>query len=72
MSYQMEIRRDDCLSAGKCVADYPHVFCFDDEELSSLLPDSQLLPKQGMLRVARNCPGQAIVVTDEDGIEVGN
>ena len=31
---RIEINIDDCMSSGKCVADYPDAFDFDDEELS--------------------------------------
>jgi ferredoxin len=31
MSFRLEIESDDCMSSGKCVADYPNAFEFDDE-----------------------------------------
>ena len=63
MSFRLEIESDDCMSSGKCVADYPNVFEFDDEELATLSDDE-------IIRVARNCPSRAILVFDENGDNV--
>ena len=34
MTYRVEIVTDDCMSSGKCVADFPTGFGFDDDELA--------------------------------------
>ncbi len=70
MSYRVEVNTDDCMSSGKCVADHPGTFAFDDDELATLRPDGAPLSDEQLLRVARNCPSRAIVLFDADGMEV--
>ena len=69
MSFRIEIETDDCMSYGKCVADYPGVFFFDDEELAALVPDARLTDEE-IIKVARNCPSRAILVFDENNDQV--
>ena len=69
MGYRIEINIDYCMSSGKCVADYPDAFDFDDEELA-VLTDAAALTDEQKLRAARNCPSRAIVVFDDDGSQV--
>ncbi|MEC7845202.1 MAG: ferredoxin [Actinomycetota bacterium] len=69
MSFRLEIESDDCMSSGKCVADYPNVFEFDDEELAKLTSEATLSDDE-IIRVARNCPSRAILVFDENGDNV--
>jgi len=52
--------RDECVSAGKCVASLPGYFVFDDEELSTIAPDGARPDDETLLRVARACPSGAI------------
>lgn len=67
MAYRVEVNVEDCISSGKCVADFPGAFGFDDEELSQVLPGVSDLTDDEILRAARNCPSRAIVVYDDDG-----
>ncbi|WP_419918193.1 ferredoxin [Candidatus Poriferisocius sp.] len=67
MAYRVEIDRDECMSSGRCVADHPTAFGFDDEELAVVLPEVSDLPDQQILRAARNCPSRAISVYDSSG-----
>lgn len=46
MTFRIEIETDDCMSSGKCVADYPEVFVFDEEELAALIPNAKLTDKE--------------------------
>jgi len=69
MSFRLEIESDDCMSSGKCVADYPNAFEFDDEELANLTSEGALSNEE-IIRVARNCPSRAILVFDENGDSV--
>lgn len=69
-SYRLAIDQDECMSSGKCVADYPAEFEFDEEELALLRPEAQSLSDSDILRVARNCPSRAIIVLDADGNSV--
>jgi ferredoxin len=68
--YRIRIDRDDCMSSGKCVADLPEVFGFDDDELAVAAPDGAGADPVAILRVARNCPSQAIHLTGADGTPV--
>ena len=63
---RIEINIDDCMSSGKCVADYPDAFDFDDEELAVLRDGASGLTDEQMLRAARNCPSRAIQLFDDD------
>lgn len=67
MAYRIEINTDDCMSSGKCVADHPETFDFDDDELAVLRSDGAALSDELALRAARNCPSRAIVLYDEAG-----
>lgn len=55
------------MSAGRCVAEQPTVFGFDDDELAVLLTPVPDLSHEAMIRVARQCPSQAITVVNADG-----
>jgi ferredoxin len=67
MSYRVEIDQELCISSGKCVGDAPTVFAFDDDELAVVIGPDHSLDKQRLLRIARNCPGQAVIIRDETG-----
>ena len=69
MTFRIEIETDDCMSSGKCVADYPEVFVLDEEELAALIPNAKLTDKE-IIKVARNCPSRAILVFDENNDQV--
>lgn len=68
--FSARINTDDCMSSGKCVADYPDTFAFDDEELSVLRDDAAPLTDEQLVRAARNCPSRAIQLFDEDGSQI--
>lgn len=67
---RLQINVDDCMSSGKCVADYPVAFEFDDEELARLTEGESQLTDEQRLRAARNCPSRAIVLIDDDGTQI--
>ena len=58
------------MSVGRCVADFPAGFGFDDDELATVLPTAGELSDQQLLRAARNCPSRAIMVFAADGNQV--
>ena len=60
------IDRDECLSSGKCVADAPEAFAFDDEELVVALPGLEDLADDAATRIVRNCPSGALRRADDD------
>ena len=37
MSYIVEVNKDLCISSGRCVANLPTVFMFDDEQLAVVI-----------------------------------
>ena len=57
------------MSSGKCVADYPAAFDFDNEELATLR-DPATLSDEDIIRVARNCPSRALLAFDADDNQV--
>lgn len=67
MSLRPEVDPDLCLSSGRCVADHPSAFAFDDDELAYALPNADQLDDGQVLEAARNCPAEAITVRDVDG-----
>ena len=67
MSYSVSIDKDVCISSGKCVADAPTAFRFDDDELAEPITPHPPLSDGALLDIARNCPSGAITVHDEQG-----
>lgn len=70
MTYRVEIDIDECISSGKCVADNPGAFGFDDDELATLLPGAGALDDAKLLTTARRCPSDAIKLFDDSGEEI--
>jgi ferredoxin len=64
MSYRIDVDRDVCMSSGKCVADAPGLFRFDDEEIAERVPDAAEPGDARALDLARACPSGALVVHD--------
>ena len=74
MTYRVSVDGDVCMSSGKCVADAPEVFRFDDDEIAELVPGATQPADERILDLARACPAGALVVTDTDSgeeIDVG-
>ena len=67
MPLRIEIDQSLCLSSGKCVGDAPDVFAFDHDEIAYVVTDRHELDDRTVLRIARSCPGQAVIVRDESG-----
>lgn len=67
MTYKVGIDQDLCISSGRCVSDLPTVFAFDENQLATVIGTDQTIDDAWLLRLARNCPGQAISVRDEHG-----
>ncbi|MCY3925815.1 MAG: ferredoxin [bacterium] len=70
MGFRVEIDQDECMSVGRCVADFPAGFAFDDDELATVLPSAAELSDSQLLRAARNCPSRAITVFNAGGHQV--
>jgi ferredoxin len=67
---RVEIDQDECMSSGKCVADHPDAFDFDDEELAVARAGAQTMTDDDKSRTARNCPSRAIMLFDSNGDRV--
>ncbi len=70
MSYRASVDKAACLSSGRCVADAPAAFVFDDDELAEAVPGHPGLSDAALVEQARACPSGAIVVHDDTGAEV--
>lgn len=64
MAYRVEVDPDVCISSGRCVADTPGLFRFDDDEIAEVIPDGEELPDQRLVALARGCPSGALRLTD--------
>ncbi len=68
MPYTVSVDKDICISSGKCVADAPGAFRFDEDELSEpVAPSPPGIDDDELLAIGRRCPSGAIQVFDEDG-----
>ena len=70
MNYRVEVKKELCISSAKCVSDAPKIFKFDEDELAE--PVTEVIQEQleVLIRLARNCPGDAIPIYDENGSEL--
>ncbi len=70
MNFRVEVDKKLCISSAKCVSDAPKIFKFDQDELAE--PATEIIQEQldVLLRLARNCPGEAIAVFDETGTPI--
>ncbi|GAA1866469.1 ferredoxin [Pseudonocardia ailaonensis] len=71
MTYRIEVDRDVCMSSGKCVADAPDLFRFDDDEIAEPVPGApEDLAEPRALDLARACPSGALRVKNADDEEI--
>ncbi len=70
MNYRVKVKKELCISSAKCVSDAPKIFKFDGDELAE--PVTEVIQEQleVLIRLARNCPGEAITIYDENGSEI--
>jgi ferredoxin len=69
---RIRVDQDECVSAGRCIAEAPLLFRFDADELSEVIPGQEEVLDEAMaIRIARVCPNRAIVVERPDGTRVG-
>ena len=67
MKFRLEVDVQECMSSGKCVANHPEVFDFDNDELVALTATASHASDEVKLHAARNCPSGAIKLLDNDG-----
>ncbi|GGO79923.1 ferredoxin [Nonomuraea cavernae] len=69
MGFEVRVDKDVCISSGKCVADAPAAFRFDDDEIAEPAAGVSALSDDHLVEIARSCPSGAIQVFDQ-GAEV--
>ena len=70
MTYRAVVDKDVCLSSGRCVADAPDAFVFDDDEIAEDVPGHPGISDSALVELARACPAGAIAVYDGRGVEI--
>ncbi|NWJ72630.1 (4Fe-4S)-binding protein [Pseudonocardia sp. ICBG1122] len=72
MTYRVTVDTEVCISSGKCVADEPGAFDFDDDDIAVVAPGAASTPDRRLLDAARTCPSGAIRLFDgDDEVDVG-
>jgi len=66
MAYRVTVDAEVCISSGKCVADAPDVFRFDEVEIAEVVPGADTPSDERLVQLARNCPSRAIQPFDGD------
>jgi len=67
MGLRLQIDNNSCVSSGKCVADHPNAFGFDDDELAVVLTAASELSDEAKIKAARRCPSGAILLFTASG-----
>jgi len=70
MAITIKLAQDECMSSGKCVANHPETFDFDDDELVVLTEGGSSASDDVKRHAARNCPSGAIRLFDDAGTEL--
>jgi ferredoxin len=67
--YRIEVDRGLCFGFGDCVDTAPRVFALDDEEKAVVIdPDGASIDK--IVEASQNCPVDAIIISDADGVQI--
>jgi ferredoxin len=66
VAVRAEVDEDICISSGKCVADAPGAFEFDDDEIAHATALASELDRDRLVHIGRTCPSGAIRVFDGD------
>jgi len=56
------VDKELCMSSGRCVADVPEVFRFDDDELAEVVAGPAAVSLDRLRAAVRGCPSQAITL----------
>ena len=65
MPYDVEIVREQCITAETCVAEAPNTFAIDEEGIAILL-DADGDDDDAVYAAAEGCPVEAVVLKDRD------
>lgn len=60
MTYTARVDDDVCISSGRCVADLPGLFQFDEDEIAQVRQDPTIPSDAEFVAIARACPSGAI------------
>lgn len=66
MAVRAEVDEDTCISSGRCVADAPGAFEFDDDEIAHATSLATSLDRDRLVTIGRACPSGAIRILDGD------
>lgn len=67
--YKITVRRrgpNGCIGAGPCMDEAPNTFAFDDDNIA-IVTNPTGDDDAAILRAAKSCPVEAIVIDDENG-----
>lgn len=70
MACRAVIDKQSCQSSQRCALAEPDGFGLDSDQLGAVLPGAARLPRERLVEIARDCPGLAIAVYDEDDVEI--
>lgn len=59
MTFEVRVDQDVCISSGRCVADFPAAFSFDEDEIAQVT-GATALSEDERLEAVRGCPSGAI------------
>ena len=66
---KIRVDRDLCIGVGNCVAFAPTVFKLDEENKAVVL-DPSSVDDDTLLEAAESCPENAIIVEDDQGVQL--
>jgi len=66
---KVKVDRELCIGVSNCVAIAPTVFELDDQNKAVVL-DPGSVDEETLLEAAESCPEKAIIVEDDEGIQL--
>jgi ferredoxin len=66
---RIEVDRELCFGFGDCVDTAPRVFAIDEDDKATVI-DPDGAPLDRIIEASQNCPVDAIIITDADGVQI--
>lgn len=66
---KVRVDRGLCIGVGNCVAVAPTVFALDEERKAVVL-DPSSVDEFTLLEAAKSCPESAIILEDDEGLQI--
>jgi len=66
---RIEVDRELCFGFGDCVDTAPRVFALGDDD-KAIVIDPNGAPLDRVIEASQNCPVDAIIITDADGVQI--